>query len=33
MEVELSGPPKTLRALWSWGLGQANSAGFGWVSV
>ncbi|UQA90758.1 CRISPR-associated endoribonuclease Cas6 [Streptomyces halobius] len=31
VEVELSGPPETLRALWSWGLGQANSAGFGWV--
>ncbi|WP_198545944.1 CRISPR-associated endoribonuclease Cas6 [Actinacidiphila yeochonensis] len=31
VEVELSGAPETLRALWSWGLGQANSAGFGWV--
>lgn len=30
-EVELRGAPETLRALWSWGLGQANSAGFGWV--
>ncbi|GAB3105829.1 hypothetical protein GCM10027160_00610 [Streptomyces calidiresistens] len=32
VEVELSGPPETLRAVWSWGLGQANSAGFGWIS-
>lgn len=31
VEVSLSGAPKTLRALWSWGLGQANAAGFGWV--
>lgn len=31
VEVELSGAPQTLRALWSWGLGQANAAGFGWV--
>ncbi|MFI7273205.1 CRISPR-associated endoribonuclease Cas6 [Streptomyces sp. NPDC049879] len=31
VEAELSGPPETLRALWSWGLGQANAAGFGWV--
>lgn len=29
--VELRGAPPTLAALWSWGLGQANSAGFGWV--
>ncbi|MDT3395294.1 CRISPR-associated endoribonuclease Cas6 [Streptomyces sp. B1866] len=33
VEVELSGPPETLRALWSWGLGQANAAGFGWVAA
>lgn len=33
VEVSLSGPPETLRALWSWGLGQANAAGFGWVSA
>ncbi|MFE9427909.1 CRISPR-associated endoribonuclease Cas6 [Kitasatospora sp. NPDC006697] len=33
VEVELTGPPETLQALWSWGLGQANSAGFGWVSA
>lgn len=32
VEVQLSGPPETLRALWSWGLGQANAAGFGWVA-
>ncbi|MCL9793800.1 CRISPR-associated endoribonuclease Cas6 [Frankia sp. AgKG'84/4] len=31
VEVDLSGAPETLRALWSWGLGQATSAGFGWV--
>lgn len=31
VEVEVSGAPETLRALWSWGLGQANTAGFGWV--
>lgn len=33
VEVELSGPPETLQALWSWGLGQANAAGFGWVGA
>jgi CRISPR-associated endoribonuclease Cas6 len=32
IEVELTGPPETLRAVWSWGLGQANAAGFGWVT-
>jgi len=31
VEVELRASPETLRALWSWGLGQANAAGFGWV--
>lgn len=31
--VVLRGAPETLRALWSWGLGQANSAGFGWVAA
>lgn len=31
VEVRLSGEPETLRAIWSWGLGQANAAGFGWV--
>ena len=33
IEVELRGAPETLRALWSWGLGQATSAGFGWVAA
>lgn len=33
IEVELSGAPETLRGIWSWGLGQANSAGFGWVAA
>jgi CRISPR-associated endoribonuclease Cas6 len=33
VEVELRGAPATLRAIWSWGLGQANSAGFGWVAA
>lgn len=33
VEAELSGPPETLRAIWSWGLGQANAAGFGWVAA
>jgi CRISPR-associated endoribonuclease Cas6 len=31
--VELRAAPETLQALWSWGLGQANSAGFGWVAA
>lgn len=33
VEVELRGAPETLQAVWSWGLGQANSAGFGWVGA
>jgi CRISPR-associated endoribonuclease Cas6 len=33
VEVELRGAPRTLQAVWSWGLGQANSAGFGWVAA
>ena len=33
IEVELRGAPQTLQAIWSWGLGQANSAGFGWVAA
>ncbi|WP_344443105.1 CRISPR-associated endoribonuclease Cas6 [Kitasatospora nipponensis] len=33
VEVEVRGAPVTLRALWSWGLGQANAAGFGWVGA
>lgn len=31
VEVELRGSPEALRVVWSWGLGQANAAGFGWV--
>lgn len=31
--VELRGSPAILRALWCWGLGQANAAGFGWVAA
>jgi len=31
VEVEVRGAPETLQAIWSWGLGQANAAGFGWV--
>ncbi|MFE5843841.1 CRISPR-associated endoribonuclease Cas6 [Streptomyces niveus] len=31
VEVALSGPSETLSALRSWGLGQANSAGMGWI--
>lgn len=33
VEAELRGDPEGLRAVWSWGLGQANSAGFGWVGA
>jgi CRISPR-associated endoribonuclease Cas6 len=33
IEAELRGDPEGLQALWSWGLGQANSAGFGWVTA
>ncbi|GLW98921.1 CRISPR-associated endoribonuclease Cas6 [Microtetraspora sp. NBRC 16547] len=33
VEVELAGPPETLQAIWSWGLGQANAAGFGWIAA
>ncbi len=33
VEVELRAAPETLQALWSWGLGQANPAGFGWVAA
>lgn len=32
VEVELSGAPRVLAAVRDWGLGQANSAGFGWVA-
>jgi CRISPR-associated endoribonuclease Cas6 len=31
VEAELSGAPEVLAAIRDWGLGQANSAGFGWV--
>ena len=33
VEVVLSGAPETLTALHSWGLGQANSAGMGWIGL
>ncbi len=33
VEVELFGEPLTLQAIWSWGLGQSNPAGFGWIGV
>lgn len=33
VDVVLSGPPETLQALWSWGIGAATPAGFGAVSV
>jgi CRISPR-associated endoribonuclease Cas6 len=32
VEVRVSGSPETLRAIHSWGLGQANSTGMGWIS-
>lgn len=31
VEVTLTGAPETLAAISSWGLGQANSAGMGWI--
>ncbi len=33
VEVVLSGAPETLGALHSWGIGQANSAGMGWIGA
>ncbi|RLK58373.1 CRISPR-associated endoribonuclease Cas6 [Actinokineospora cianjurensis] len=33
VEVEVAGSAEVLRALWSWGLGQANSVGMGWVGA
>lgn len=33
VEVDVHGSPEVLRSLWSWGLGQANAAGFGWVAA
>ncbi|MFC4035130.1 CRISPR-associated endoribonuclease Cas6 [Streptomyces polygonati] len=31
VEVSVSGAPETLSAIASWGVGQANSAGMGWI--
>ncbi|MFE3222890.1 CRISPR-associated endoribonuclease Cas6 [Nocardia sp. NPDC059228] len=31
VEVDVVGAPETLQALHDWGLGQANSAGMGWI--
>ena len=31
VEITVSGEPETLSALHSWGLGQANSTGMGWI--
>lgn len=31
VEVVVSGAPETLSALHSWGLGQANGTGMGWI--
>ncbi|MGC5346965.1 CRISPR-associated endoribonuclease Cas6 [Streptomyces sp. AM 4-1-1] len=33
VEVVVSGAPETLSAVASWGVGQANSAGMGWIGV
>ncbi|MFY1632945.1 CRISPR-associated endoribonuclease Cas6 [Solwaraspora sp. WMMB335] len=33
IEVELRGDQEGLQAIWSWGLGQSNPAGFGWVAA
>ncbi|RBM10026.1 CRISPR-associated endoribonuclease Cas6 [Streptomyces sp. PT12] len=33
VEVVVSGTPETLSALHCWGLGQANSAGMGWIAL
>ncbi|MEV7006631.1 CRISPR-associated endoribonuclease Cas6 [Streptosporangium sp. NPDC051022] len=33
VKVEVRADPEILQALWSWGLGQSNSAGFGWVDA
>ncbi len=33
VEVVLRGDPKVLNGVRDWGLGQANSAGFGWVAA
>ncbi|WP_019632764.1 CRISPR-associated endoribonuclease Cas6 [Actinomadura atramentaria] len=31
VEVAVRAAPETLAAIWCWGLGQANSAGLGWI--
>lgn len=33
VEVRLTGEPETLQAIWSWGLGESNTAGFGWIGA
>ncbi|GAB3277089.1 hypothetical protein GCM10027589_02840 [Actinocorallia lasiicapitis] len=33
VQVQVSGAPETLAALHSWGLGQANAAGMGWIDA
>ncbi|TDE29995.1 CRISPR-associated protein Cas6 [Actinomadura sp. 6K520] len=33
VEITVSGEPETLSALHSWGLGQANSTGMGWIGA
>lgn len=33
VEVTVAGDPDVLTALWSWGLGQGNAAGFGWIAA
>ncbi|WP_199827630.1 CRISPR-associated endoribonuclease Cas6 [Streptomyces specialis] len=33
VEIEVSGDPRTLSAVHSWGLGQANAAGMGWIDA
>lgn len=32
-EVKVVGDPDALRALWCWGLGEANTAGMGWIGA
>lgn len=32
IQINLHASPPLLQALWSWGLGQANSTGFGWIT-
>lgn len=33
VRVAVSGHPDVLRALWCWGLGEATSAGMGWITA